>query len=64
MKYKFHYCNEWHTNMSQIIDAQKFCDNQAAGPKYTGSKFKYCPWCGKELHKYQSKTNPHKKGEN
>ena len=35
--------------MPQIVDAQVFCANQAAGSKYTGAKMKYCPWCGVKL---------------
>lgn len=42
-------CKNWHNCMPQIVGAQVFCSNQAAGPKYKGTKFKFCPWCGRKL---------------
>lgn len=42
--------NEKHTEYLLEIDWQQiFCSNQIAGPDYTGSKFKFCPYCGKAL---------------
>ncbi|KKM26490.1 hypothetical protein LCGC14_1584330 [marine sediment metagenome] len=42
-------CKNWHGCMPQIVNAQVFCNNQSAGPKYKGAKFKFCPWCGRKL---------------
>ncbi len=42
-------CNHWRKSMLQIVNAQIFCSNQSAGPKYTGAAFEYCPWCGGKL---------------
>jgi hypothetical protein len=42
-------CEEWKNSMPQITAAQTFCALQAAGPKYTGEPFQFCPWCGQRL---------------
>lgn len=42
-------CEGWEKSYRQLNDAIIFCHFHSAGPKYTGVKFKYCPWCGKEI---------------
>jgi len=37
-------CWAWQESIPQIISAQLFVSNH--GVKYTGSDFKYCPFCG------------------
>lgn len=44
-------CPGWKEGMKQLIATQIFCNNHTATPKYTGQKFKFCPWCGKEIIK-------------
>ena len=40
-------CTEWQYSFDQIVQAQILAFQQ--GFKYTGYKFKYCPWCKAEL---------------
>lgn len=40
-------CKEWITNMSFIYLAEGFM--MGKGFYYEGSKFTYCPFCGKKL---------------
>ena len=40
-------CEDWKESMPQIIGAQMF--EWTHGGKYTGTPFRFCPWCGKEL---------------
>ena len=42
-------CEEWKIGWKQIVAAQVFCANQAAGPKYMGPVIEFCPWCGEHL---------------
>lgn len=42
-------CEEWQEGIRQIVAQAAFCSNQSAGPEYTATKFRFCPWCGKEL---------------
>jgi hypothetical protein len=41
-------CKEWIENIGKIDGAFEFKANHGCGD-YNGKKFKYCPWCGKEL---------------
>ena len=50
-------CKEWLEGIQQIAAQAIFCNNQAAGPKYTATTFKYCPWCGKVLDPIQYMTD-------
>lgn len=47
-------CEDWLEGISQIAAQAAFCTNQNAGPIYTASKFKYCPWCGRILDPIQA----------
>lgn len=42
-------CQEFQDSMKQILNAQMFCAFHTAAPKYTGSLFEFCPWCGSRL---------------
>ena len=37
-------CTEWRNSFPQIINAQKIV--ALHGGEYTGTRFKFCPWCG------------------
>jgi len=41
-------CPGWEKSYKQIINGQIYLDS-VKNIKYTGDKFKYCPWCGKEI---------------
>ncbi len=41
-------CKEWQKSAEQIFMAQ-IQHTWRTGEKYTGSQFKYCPWCGRLL---------------
>lgn len=47
-------CKEWDAYAHQIFHAQiiAFVNGMAA---YSGIIWKYCPWCGKELHETKEK---------
>jgi len=49
--YKGSRCSGWNKSMDRLQDQQVFCSIQSAAPKYTGEKFKYCPWCGEKITK-------------
>jgi hypothetical protein len=36
------FCEDWISGMSRIVDRIDF-------ESYTGSTFRYCPWCGESL---------------
>jgi len=40
-------CDGWKDSEPQIYGAQVLACTH--GMPYTGARFKYCPWCGKEL---------------
>lgn len=40
-------CREWKQSWPQIHCAQVLASIH--GDEYTGTIFKYCPWCGKEM---------------
>jgi hypothetical protein len=40
-------CEEWQIGFPQIVSAQAMSALRVASIKYTGSKFRFCPWCGK-----------------
>lgn len=40
-------CKEWEIGSHQVTAAFMLSYNH--GGKYTGTAFKYCPWCGKVL---------------
>jgi len=39
-------CREWQDFIKQIDAILLFCSFQSAAPEYTGSPFRFCPWCG------------------
>lgn len=43
------HCEGWQKNWEQLKDQQVFCAYQTAGPKYTGDRFVFCPWCGRNI---------------
>lgn len=42
-------CAGWKKSMAQINLFQEFLASINQRAEYTGSKFKFCPWCGKEI---------------
>jgi len=40
-------CDNWQEYFPQILSAQILANMH--GAPYTGKRFKYCPWCAKEL---------------
>lgn len=49
-------CEGWRTGWEQIVSAQVFCANQAAGPRYTSPVFRFCPWCGSPLESLEDSS--------
>ncbi len=41
-------CEGWEKSFEQIINAQKLLFI-TKDMEYTGEKFKFCPWCAKEI---------------
>ncbi len=42
-------CVHWEYGAKEIVAQHLYCHNRPAAPVYTAPRFRYCPWCGKEL---------------
>jgi len=42
-------CAGWEKSITQIKLFQEFLESINQRVEYTGNKFKFCPWCGKEI---------------
>jgi len=54
-------CEGWQVGFNQICAAQAMESNRAAGARYTGKIFAFCPWCGRSVKEEDQSDNRMKK---
>ena len=42
-------CREWWKSAPQMLAQYSYCGWKTGAPKYYGSQFVFCPWCGERL---------------
>ena len=52
-------CVHWKYGFKEIVAQNIYCWHRSAAPGYTAPRFRFCPWCGKEVEvKKKSLTQP------